>query len=166
MSLLTVTQDFEDLSKLADQLLETEGEIPASLELLLADTLTKQAEMVNRYCQFLDHTERQIEAVKAEIKIAQEWIENQSKRQKRFEEFVLRILQHRGLRTLDGLYGHKFSLRHSESVEITDQGKIPDTFLNTHVVQTPDKTAIKNALRQGREVPGCAIKSKDNLNWK
>jgi hypothetical protein len=165
MSLLTVTEEFKDLTELADQLLETEGELPPNLELLITQTLTKQAEMVTRYCQYLHKSRRDIEIVEAEIHVAKEWIEKQKRKQQRFEEFVSRILVGAGLRKLEGLYGHRFSLRHSESVEVTVPAeKLPRELTVTKLL--PDKMAIKAALQSGMEVPGCAIKSKDNLNWK
>jgi hypothetical protein len=44
---------------------------------------------------------------------------------------------------------------HPESVEITDEATIPDEYIK--VIKEPMKTAIKEAIKAGKTVPGAAL---------
>lgn len=166
--LLVSTQDFSSLSQIADQLLEGGEEIPESLENALAETLTTQAEVITNYCQYLSHLEREVEAVEKEIELAQNWIESRRKRQQRIENLVAYVMRKTGNRKLEGMHGHKFVLRRSESVQIACKPHdLPGEFVNIEQVQkvTADKKAIKDAIKFGIEVPGCTLEVNDHLSW-
>lgn len=58
------------------------------------------------------------------------------------------------------------NFRKSESVEILDESKIPAAFMRTSTKTTtsPDKAAIKKAIKSGQEIGGCKLV--ENLNAK
>ena len=58
---------------------------------------------------------------------------------------------------------YKFRLRKSTSVEIENDTLIPKKFMVKKVTTSPDKTSIKAALKAGKSVPGCALKTNQNL---
>lgn len=58
------------------------------------------------------------------------------------------------------------SFRKSESVQIDDEGQIPREFMKEKVEVSPDKTAIKNALKAGEAVSGCRIQTNKNIQIK
>lgn len=67
------------------------------------------------------------------------------------------------------LDGQKFStwrcavtFRKSEAVEIEDDCKLPQYLLNEKVTYTPNKTAIKEAIKAGEEIPGCKLVERMN----
>lgn len=103
-----------------------------------------------------------IDALKAEKKRMDERIatlENQNDNTKAFLDNVLD--------------GHRFetekavcSYRKSTRVDITDISKIPDEYLNVKTEIAPMKTAIKQALKEDKEVPGCALIETNNLSIK
>lgn len=71
------------------------------------------------------------------------------------------------------LQGDKFStyrcavsFRRSEKVDITDESLIPKEFLKEAVTYTPDKTAIKQAIKAGVEVGGCVLTENYNAQIK
>lgn len=71
------------------------------------------------------------------------------------------------------LQGHRFetekavcSYRKSTRVDITDISKIPDEYLNVKTEIAPMKTAIKQALKDNKDVPGCALIETNNLSIK
>lgn len=73
----------------------------------------------------------------------------------------------------DVLKGSKFetakvrmSWRKSKSVEIVQENEIPEQFLKVKTTTAPDKTAIKEALQSGEQVPGCNLKETNNLSVK
>lgn len=103
-----------------------------------------------------------IDALKAEKKRMDDRIatlENQNDNTKAFLDSVLQ--------------GHRFetekavcSYRKSTRVDITDISKIPDEYLNVKTEIAPMKTAIKQALKDNKEVPGCALIETNNLSIK
>lgn len=79
-----------------------------------------------------------------------------------------------GLKTWLGfaLNGNKFnttkvavSFRKSEVVEV-DEEQCPKEWMSKKVTFSPDKTAIKNAIKQGREIEGCTLIEKNNIQIK
>lgn len=60
----------------------------------------------------------------------------------------------------------KVSFRPSESVVIDEDVEIPSEYVVTKETRTPNKKAIKEALKRGVEIAGCSIEKKMNLNIK
>lgn len=58
------------------------------------------------------------------------------------------------------------SLRLSESVNVIDKNAIPAEFMKTKTETTPDKTAIKKAIKAGAVVSGAELVKKNNLQIK
>ena len=58
------------------------------------------------------------------------------------------------------------SFRKSESVKITDIDAIPNNYIVETITESPDKVAIKAALKNGLNVPGCELELKNNLQIK
>ena len=58
------------------------------------------------------------------------------------------------------------SFRKSESVKITDIDAIPNNYIVETITESPDKVAIKAALKNGLDVPGCELELKNNLQIK
>lgn len=54
------------------------------------------------------------------------------------------------------------SFRKSESVEVSDINKVPVAFIRTKTTESPDKTAIKAAIKAGQTVDGCTLVQKYN----
>ena len=57
----------------------------------------------------------------------------------------------------------KVSTRKSEAVQVLDVSAIPDEYMRVKTTATPDKAAIKKALKSGESVPGAAIVHNVNL---
>mgnify|MGYP000583482179 CR=1 FL=1 len=60
----------------------------------------------------------------------------------------------------------KLSFRNSESVEITNESQLDACFIVTKTVSTPDKKAIKDAIKNGELVCGATISYNKNLQIK
>lgn len=60
----------------------------------------------------------------------------------------------------------KISFRNSESVEITNEAQLEDKFKVTKTTTTPDKVAIKAAIKNGELVEGAIISYNRNLQIK
>ena len=55
------------------------------------------------------------------------------------------------------------SIRHTESVQVLDEDAIPEEYMRVKVSTTPDKTAIKKAIKAGEEVPGACLVVNESL---
>ena len=67
------------------------------------------------------------------------------------------------------LEGQKFStwrcavtFRKSEAVEIEDEALIPQEMKTEKITYSPNKTAIKEAIKAGTEIPGCKLVERMN----
>lgn len=67
------------------------------------------------------------------------------------------------------LEGQKFStwrcavtFRKSEAVEIEDEALIPQEMKTEKITYSPNKTAIKEAIKAGEEIPGCKLVERMN----
>jgi len=60
----------------------------------------------------------------------------------------------------------KLNFRNSESVEITNEQQLDAKFIVTKTVSTPDKKAIKDAIKNGEVVEGATINYNKNLQIK
>lgn len=58
------------------------------------------------------------------------------------------------------------SFRKSEAVVISDDTALPEEYLNVKTTITPNKTAIKNAIKSGHEVFGAVLQLNMNLQIK
>lgn len=74
---------------------------------------------------------------------------------------------------LDNMDGQKFStvkcavsFRKSEAVQVDDVNHIPAEMLRIKTTYEPDKTAIKAAIKSGREINGCKLVENTSIQIK
>ena len=60
----------------------------------------------------------------------------------------------------------KVSFRKSEQTIIEAEDLIPKEYIKEKITRTPDKTAIKNAIKSGQKVDGAYIETKQNIQIK
>ena len=105
------------------------------------------------------------ETIKREI----ERLQSLLKRAERGEEWLRRYLSNAmtstGYETIDGAFT-KISFRSSEETVIDNMDELPKEFIKEKVTYSPDKTAIKVAIKSGKEVNGAHIEKKKNLQIK
>lgn len=106
---------------------------------------------------------RGMEAMAASIKAAeQEMAERRKRLEKRAEwlrEYVRGAMEHTGLKRIECPH-FVISLRaNPESVDVFDAAQVPAQYLKTPEPPpaAPDKTAIKQALKDGVDVPGARL---------
>ena len=60
----------------------------------------------------------------------------------------------------------KISYRKSDSVEITNFDLLPSKYIKKKVEESPDKVAIKDAIKNGKDVSGAKITTNYNIQIK
>lgn len=60
----------------------------------------------------------------------------------------------------------KVSYRKTAAVDVFNMSEIPDAFKRIKTIEEPDKTAIKEAIKDGDEVPGAALVERLSMSIK
>ncbi len=58
------------------------------------------------------------------------------------------------------------SFRASEQTVIDNADAVPEEYMTVKTTYTPNKTAIKEAIKAGKEVPGAHLEQKKNIQIK
>ena len=58
------------------------------------------------------------------------------------------------------------SYRKTQAVNIVDENLIPNEYLRFKTTSAPDKTAIKDAIKAGKDVPGATLEERQSMTIK
>lgn len=155
-----------EMTEAARQLYEmfTEGDIP---EEAVTDTLESMGVegKIEDYCHVINELTGDI------VKIDKELDRLEAKKaaaKKGIERMKAALSAYMTATKTNKLKAGTFALsfRKSEAVVITNEIALPAEFVKTKTTTTPDKTAIKNAIKSGREVAGAELQTNMNLQIK
>jgi hypothetical protein len=123
---------------------------------------TKSIDKLSNMLQFITSTEGFITTCKFETERIQQ---NRASAEKLVDYLKKSIRDYMLLKGKDKITAgtYKLSLRNSESVEIVNADKIPGEYKTIHQEITVSKTAIKDAIKNGKKVPGALLKSNSHL---
>lgn len=144
---------------LMSQLEENGGELTPELEealIINAEDLTIKADA---YMTVIKGKEATIEMLDKEIKRLTAMKKTEDNQIKRLKSFLLNAVTAFGKFNTDRF---KFSTRNSEAVEIENEELLPEDYWV--IKQTPNKAAIKAALKGGAEINGATLKTNTSLN--
>lgn len=85
--------------------------------------------------------------------------------QKRIKDYLVQACEMTGTESLRGMYAN-ISFRRSEQTVIDDPNILPAEFVKVETTYKPNKTAIKAAIKAGREVTGAHIETVHNIQIK
>lgn len=112
------------------------------------------------------------EGINAEINAIDELIEKLQAK-KKAKQKVINNLKQRVLTAMEifGIFKIEspvmtLSIRKSESVEIVNEHQIPEEYKRTKTEVAPDKTKIKAALKEGKEINGAFLSINSSLQIK
>lgn len=163
LSLYNITNSFITLFEKAEQGELTKEEIEEQGKDLAISLKNKSTSIIG-YVRNLDLTS---EAIKNEIDrltTMKKAIDNKSAK---FKEYVKQNMEELELQKIDTELGTLSIAKNPASVEIYDENMISDEYKKEKVTVTIDKTAIKNALKDGKEVQGARlIEDKTSLRIK
>ena len=159
MTLYEMTQEQKQLYELM-----TSGEID---EEVYADTLEGIgiAEKIEGYCVVENELSGDLQKIESEI-------ERLNEKKKSIENNIKRLRARLGdcLLSMDTT---KYSAgtytvyrRETQQVIIDDSEKIPAEFMRTRVSATPNKTLIKECIKEGKEVSGAHLQTNQSISIK
>lgn len=165
-SLYNLTAEYQELyNKLWESIDEETGEVDMAISNALEakgqQFLEKAVAVATVYRKF----DSEIALYEAEIKRLTECKKRLENCRDRLKDNLANACQSVGVEKIDGVYA-KISFRTSESVEIDDIDLIPEEYLVIKSEVKPDKTAIKNAIKSGRDIRGVHIEKTQNIQIK
>lgn len=127
------------------------------MENYLDELATAEADKVDGFAQFVRIESAHAEAMKEEAKRLAAKAKSRANRIAFLKERYLGIMYSHGLKKVEG-NAYTLSIRHNAAVSVPAQIDIlPPDYVRTTVTQEADRAAIKDALKAGIEVPGCAL---------
>lgn len=114
---------------------------------------------------YIKSLEAEAEAMKAEAKKLADRREAKERKAERLRSYISNSMQALGDTKLETAKV-ALSFRKSESVDVYEPSLLPAEYTKSKTTVTPDKTAIKAAIKAGQEVAGATLEVKQNLQIK
>lgn len=108
-----------------------------------------------------------IEAAEAAIKQMADKVKARKERLERFKRYMADCMKATGIHEVKhelGLFGAKLQIDRDESVELEADAVFPSSLCNEPKPPTPNKKAIKEAIKAGHPIKGASIIRKDRLH--
>lgn len=160
MNLFNIQQKYLSL---ANEL--SEGEFTSELEQALQINEAELKEKAVNYAYVIKQLGHEVNAVADEIKRLTELKKRNEKAIERMETAISNAMQLYGIDKVDSSF-IKLSFRKSESVEVINEAQLTEQFTTTKTTVTPNKTAIKEAIKNGEVVEGAVLVTNFNLQIK
>jgi hypothetical protein len=159
---ISIYQIEQSYNQLAEQLIDNDGELTTELAEQLAITEEQLQNKSVAYSFVIKQMDADIDIIDAEIKRLQA---AKKQREKATEYLKDRIKHAMDLFSIDEIKTPlvKINFRKSESVEVDDVNSLPYAYKTVKVVETADKVAIKEAIKNGADIIGCRVVTNKNL---
>lgn len=156
------------------EIIETEEEFNQLYNSIQLDLQTKLdntnclQKMIDGEIDVIDKEIKRLTAEKRARERKREWLKN------RVDYFIKnQFTDANGNLDTEGLNKYKLDLPHSkigyrksDSVEVIDIKQLPKKYIKTKIEESPDKIAIKDAIKNGKEVKGAKIVTNYNIQIK
>jgi hypothetical protein len=147
------------------EVINNEGEITPELETALTINKEQLQSKAVDYCYVIKQLDYDCEQIDNEIARLNKLKKVRSNLTDRLKNTVSSAMQLYDVEKIETPL-IKLSFRNSESVEITNEQQLDACFIVTKTVSTPDKKAIKDAIKNGVFVEGATISYNRNLQIK
>ena len=162
-SLFNLAKEYTDLySALVSSVDEETGEVDVDIASALANiqgTFEEKAIATATVSRMLGNT---VEEVSKEIDRLKRLKAHLEREDGRVREYLKRAMEMTGTEKVQGISA-SISFRKSEQTVIDNEGELPEEYITVKTTYTPNKTAIKTAIKAGKDVPGAHIETVKNL---
>lgn len=101
------------------------------------------------------------------IKAAQAKLTARRRKETDLKARIAGHMQNAGIHKIEAADGtFTASFRKSTATEIDDESQIPQEYIKQTITESIDKTAIKKAIQDGKEIPGAKLITRQNLQIK
>jgi hypothetical protein len=142
-----------------------EGELTPDLENELVINQNELQIKAENYAYAIKSLEGDVSIIDEEIKRLRALKEAKTNAIERMKEAVVNAFQIYGITEVKSPT-LKLSLRRSEAVEVINQDQLPECFVKAKTTYTPDKVAIKDAIKSGLTVEGAVLVENFSLQIK
>lgn len=140
------------------------GAITAELEALLAADLDQQQALERKadaYCWVIDNLQAMAAYRRQQAERLLELADADLRKAQRLQETLITVLTRLSPdSTAFSLPNHRIRAHRSQAVVIDDEQALPQAFFRVKTTATPDKTAIKAAIKAGEQVPGSRLETR------
>ena len=150
---------------LINQIIEAEGEITSEIETALTINKEQLQSKAVDYSYVIKQLDSDCEQIDAELKRLQQLKKVRTNLAERLKDTISDAMNLYEVEKIETPL-IKLSFRNSESVEITNESQLDACFIVTKTVSSPDKKAIKDAIKSGVLVEGATISYNKNLQIK
>lgn len=159
----------EEYVNLYNALIETAdeetGEVDVDISAALADvqgSFEEKAVATATVVRMLNNT---ADDVNAEIKRLTGMKKHLERETERVKDYLTQVCEMTGTESIKGISA-SISFRKSEQTIIDNEEAIPDEYMTVKTTYTPNKTAIKAAIKAGKEIDGAHIEVVKNIQIK
>lgn len=165
MALYEITSEIEkcELAILESVDVETGEILDTTLTEKMKSLQLNRKDKINGCIYAITKREDKIELAKKEIDRLKKLIDICENQDRRIREYLLANIEV-GEKIDLGL--HSITWRKSEAVEITNEDVIPKDFMTEKITYSPNKTKIKEFIKNGGEVKGARLIERNNMQIK
>lgn len=158
MNLYDINKELEALETLIE---EQGGEVSEELEAHLEKIEGERSEKIFNLVCWIKNMEAEQTMLEAEEKKLKERRKRIERKHARIEQYLLTVMHDKERA------GHfMISKRKSEAVQIEDEKQLPVQYMRHKEVVEPNKALIKQAIKEGAEVPGAKLVTNTSLQVK
>lgn len=166
MTLYEINRNIEDiLNRMFEEVDEETGEVNPEIVTELAELNEARDTKIDNIGAYIKNLDAEAKAIKDEMDALKKRLDQKKKTIDRLKEYVAQDLLAHG-ETKKESPRVVFSFRKSVAVEITDETLLPKDLIVTTVETKPDKTKIKECLKEEQEVPGAVLVERMNIQIK
>lgn len=162
MNIFQITAEYRQLE---EALIENGGEVTPELETALQINQEQLQEKGINYGYLIKSLKYQLDIVKAEKERIEDIKKRIEKTIDRLESTLIGSMELRGIIELKSPT-LTINFRKSESVEITDFDALPKEYITVKTTEMPNKTEIKQAIKEGKVIAGAELRINNNLQIK
>ena len=161
----TIYQIANEYQLIINKVIELDGEITPEQEIELIINKNELEQKGINYAYLIKSLDSDCEAIDAELKRLQQLKKVRTNLAERLKDTISNAMNLYEVEKIETPL-IKLSFRNSESVEITNEKQLDACFIVTKTVSSPDKKAIKDAIKNGEVVTGATISYNRNLQIK
>ncbi|MBY0755054.1 siphovirus Gp157 family protein [Clostridium sardiniense] len=161
MKLYELTQNYRNLEGLGDEEGLTVEMIQEALGQVEDDINIK----IENTCKVIKEVEADTDGIDEEIKRLTSFKKSKENLVKNLKEYISFEMKGIGLNKVEGKL-FKVSFRKSKAVNIIDQSKLEERFINRKVEEKANKKEIMNALKNGEIIEGAELIENKSLQIK
>lgn len=155
----------QEYISLAEQIIDNDGLLSEEMEAALQINKDQLENKSQCYGFIVRQLEGECDMIDNEIKRLEAMKKSRTKTVDRLKESVSKAMQ---LYEIDKIETPtlKISFRKSESIEVEKESLIDEKFMTVKTTRTPNKTAIKEAIKNGEIVLGVTLKQNQNIQFR